>query len=143
MDYVPINIAINKALLIGGGATAWQKYQSLKRFNINVTVISLALNRNFKNEKINYKKRKYQKGDLKKYKIAYICLNDEKVKKEIRKEAQKTGTLLNFVDQPSISDFISPAVYKNRNISIAVSSAGKNVKKSIKIRNKIADSIKL
>ncbi len=56
---------------------------------------------------------------------------------QIKKDAEKLNCLVNVVDDPELCDFISPAIYKENEMTVAVSSNGQNVLKSIEWRNKI------
>lgn len=71
--------------------------------------------------------------------LIYACTNIRELNQQIKNDAHQLGRLINVVDKPDECDFVSPAIYRNKNISVAVSSNGQNVYKSIQVRNAIRD----
>lgn len=49
------------------------------------------------------------------------------------------GVLVNIHDQPELCQFVSPAVYKKVNITVAVGSNAQDVYKAIELRNTIGE----
>lgn len=143
MTYLPvsINITDKKILLIGGGKVALEKVTSLRRFTSNIHIVSEQADEVIKNSgfKITYKS--YNKTDLNDYYIVYACTNNREKNLEIKHDCENLSKLVNIVDNPKLCDFISPAIYKQNNMTVAVSSNGKEVRKSIKWRNEIREVI--
>jgi len=137
--YLPICINVNskKILIIGGGNVALQKIKLLKKFTNNIVVIAFKVSPEIKNIGCEYYERDYDASCLKGYFLVYACTNNRKLNKEIKTDANKFGLLVNVVDDPELCDFISPAIYKRKEMTVAVSSGGKDVLKSIKWRNEI------
>ncbi len=79
----------------------------------------------------------YERSDLDGYFLVYACTNNPEVNRLIQNDANECGTLVNVVDNRELSDFISPAVIKKDEMTIAVSSNGENVKKSVMWRNRL------
>jgi siroheme synthase (precorrin-2 oxidase/ferrochelatase) len=52
------------------------------------------------------------------------------------------GVLVNIHDKPELCQFVSPAIYKNGDITVAVGSNARNVYESIRIRNEIQEILK-
>lgn len=142
MDFLPIslNITNKKILFIGGGNVCLHKIHAVQQFTSNITILSI----DFLPEVIDlgfeciYKS--YEKNDLQNYSIIYACTNNREINKQIESDAKEYNALVNVADDPELCDFISPAIYKDEEISIAVSSGGKNVKKAVAIRNKLKNS---
>jgi len=125
--------------MIGGGKVAAHKLATLLRFTDNITILAPVIT----NEIINDKRLKlliksYEKPDLAHYQIVYACTNNKEVNATIKKDAHSLGILVNVADDPESCDFVSPAVYKDENITVAVGSNAQDVKKAIEIRNRIA-----
>ncbi|MFA6922615.1 MAG: bifunctional precorrin-2 dehydrogenase/sirohydrochlorin ferrochelatase [Bacteroidales bacterium] len=137
--YLPVFLDItNKSILIiGGGKIAEQKLFSISAFTDKITILSKEINDNIK--KTNFKKinKEYNTVDLYGFYIVYACTNNKEINAQIKSDAAKLNILVNVVDDPSLCDFISPAIYKEENITVAVSSSGTNVKKAIEWRNRI------
>ena len=54
-------------------------------------------------------------------------------------DCEEMGKLINVVDNPAQSDFVSPAIIKKGQMTVSVGSNSQNVIKSIELRNKIKD----
>lgn len=140
-NYLPIaiNIAGEKILIIGGGQSAWNKIKILKRFDAHVEVVALEVCEEISNSDVPYKIKPYEKSDLEGYLMFYSCTNDYELDKQIAKDGREAGVLVNIHDQPDLCQFVSPAIYQNGNIRVAVSSNATDVYASIRIRNEIKE----
>lgn len=124
-------------MIVGGGKTALQKLRTLQRFTRSITVLAVVVSNEVKRSRFAYIEKKYNQRLLKGFFLVYACTNDNKLNARIRIDAHKKGLLVNVVDDPENCDFISPAIYKKGSMTVAVSSDGRNVKKSVEWRNKI------
>jgi siroheme synthase-like protein len=138
---ISVNVADKKILIIGGGKVGFHKATILSRFTNNVTVISPRFHDGFRNLPFECVSKEYETNDLSGAFLVYICTENEQLNRQIKNEAKALGILTNVCDNPALCDFISPAVFKQENITIAVSSNAKNVFQSINIRNRIAQLI--
>ncbi len=144
MIYLPICFEISKKniLIVGGGKVALQKIKILEDFTSNITVVSLQISREIKSKSITCIKKEYSGAMLNGFSLVYACTDDKKLNKQIKDDAQKLNILVNIVDDPGLSDFISPAIFKQNNMTVAVNSNGQNVKKAIIWRNKLKEVFK-
>lgn len=144
-NYLPIsiNIANQKILIVGGGQDALKKLKILHRFNAEVEVLATTICREIKETGVKYFETNYHKKYLKNYLMLYSCVDNIALDKQIVKDCNEAGVLVNIHDKPELCQFVSPAIYKRGNISVAVSSNGQNVYESIRIRNLIQDKIQL
>lgn len=140
-NYLPIaiNIADEKILIIGGGQSAWNKIKILQRFDADVEVVALHVCDEIKNSGVPFKIKPYEKSDLEGYLMFYSCTNDYELDKQIAKDGREVAVLVNIHDQPDLCQFVSPAIYQNGNIRVAVSSNATDVFASIRIRNEIKE----
>lgn len=140
-NYLPIalNIAGEKILIIGGGQSAWSKIKILKRFDADVEVIALKVCDEIKNSGVPYTVKAYEKSDLKGFLMFYSCTNNPELDAHIARDGKEVGILVNIHDQPALCQFVSPAIYQNGDIRVAVSSNAKDVYASIRIRNEIKE----
>lgn len=136
---ISINITDKKILLIGGGCIAHQKIRFLEQFSSNICVVALAVCDQIKVKGIPFMEKPYEKSDLKDAFLVYACTNIRELNRRIKADAESIGILTNVVDNPDICDFVSPAVYKRDNYTIAVSSNAQNVHNAVIIRNKIKE----
>lgn len=142
--YLPIsfNISKKKIIMIGGGKVAVHKLSSLLKFTTDITVIAPEINNEIKNDRrLNCICKIYEKSDLLNFNLVYACTNKRDLNAEIKEDANLMGLLVNVADDPELCDFISPAIYKNENLTVAVGSNAKDVKAAIRIRNWIKEKL--
>lgn len=138
-NYLPISIDISdqKILIIGGGQSALKKIGILQRFGANLEVVAENIIEEILSSGITCFQKQYEKSDLKGYLMLYSCTNNEALDRQIALDGLEAGVLVNIHDKPSLCQFISPAIYKDGNITVAVSSNSLDVYESIRLRNLI------
>lgn len=143
MQFLPISINVTnkKILIIGGGNVATHKATILKRFVNDVTIIAPEFTEKIKQLPYSFFKKEYEPGDLKGFFLVYVCTGNHELNKQIKDDAEKFGILTSVCDDPLICDFISPAIFSEGNITIAVGSSGQLVHKSIAVRNQIKELV--
>lgn len=143
MNYLPIflNIANKNCLVVGGGDVAFRKIKFLLKYgaivqcianNFSQELISLSANNN-----LTLTCRKFAKKDIKNQFLVILATNNELLNIEVSKLAQEANILVNAVDFPAISNFISPAIVDREPLLIAISSGGKAPVLTRMIRAKI------
>lgn len=144
-NFLPIAIDVTnqKILLIGGDQSALKKLEILKRFDVEVEVLAKKICREIKESGIEYYEKEYDPKVLCNYLMVYSCTNDDVLDRKIVADAKQAGILVNIHDKPALCQFISPAIYRNKNISVAVSSNGEDVYESIRIRNLLQEYLQL
>ena len=143
-NFLPVSIDISnqKILIIGGGNSAFKKLKILQRFDAEVEIIAINVCAEIKQSGVKYVERGYEKSLLKGYFMLYSCTNNYELDKQILADGKEMGVLVNIHDQPELCQFVSPAIYNDRNITVAVGSNAENVHESIKIRNEIQEFLK-
>ena len=138
-NFLPISIDISdkKILIIGGGKSAYKKLKILQRFNAVVEVLASEVCKEIKESGIKYYEGEYNKKFLRNYMLVYSCTNNQEVDRKIVADGEKMGVLINIHDKPGLCQFVSPAIYKHGNLTVAVGSNGENVFESIRVRNMI------
>lgn len=140
---IAINIANQKILIVGGGQSAWNKLQILQRYNAEVEILAIDVCDEIKKSRVKYIEAPYNKKYLKDYLMLYSCSNNAELDRQIENDCLEKKVLVNIHDKPDRCQFVSPAIYRHGNISVAVSSNGENVYESIRIRNLIKDKLQL
>lgn len=140
-NYLPIAIDISdqKILIIGGGQSALKKISILQHFGANLEVVAENIIDGILTSGITCYKKRYEKSDLKGYMMLYSCTNNEILDSQIAQDGRDSGVLVNIHDNPALCQFVSPAIYKDGNISVAVSSNALDVNESIRLRNLIQE----
>ncbi len=134
---ISIDLSTERILLIGGGRTALKKLRILQRFDVTVEVLALEICDEIRNCGIRFRQKAYEKSDLNGYLMVYSCSNNPELDRQIAADARMTGVLVNIHDNPELCQFVSPAVWKKDNMTVAVSSNAENVNESIRMRNAI------
>ena len=139
MTFLPvcINITGKNILVVGGGRIAAHKLKTLLKFTNNIVALAPEISDEINNLNIEIIQKKYSPDFLNNFFLIYACTNNSKLNLTIKSDANKLGILVNVCDSPENCDFTSPAIFKQQNMSVAVSSNAEDVKKSIKWRNKI------
>lgn len=137
--FLPISVDITdqKILVLGGDERALKKIKILQRFGANVEVLSRKFIPEILQLGIPTFQKSYEPSDLEGYLMVYSCLNNDELDVQVLQDASHTGLLVNIHDKPHLCQFISPAVYQHKNMTVAVASNGENVFNSIKLRDYI------
>jgi siroheme synthase-like protein len=134
---VSVNITGKKILIVGGGKVGSHKAALLSRFTDNIAVISPGFEDSLGDLPVERIRKAYEKKDLEGAFLAYICTGDEALNAQVKDDAEALGILACVCDHPALCDFISPAIYKEGDVTIAVSSNARDVRRSIAIRDAI------
>ncbi len=142
--FLPIFFSLKdkRVLIVGGGNVALQKLKILLQFTRKIVVISKNIDTKIPELGVRCKKRKFKKSDLKGIDLLYICTDKKETNKKIKRLATKNRVLANTVDDKTNSDFISPAFFFYDNMTVAVSSNGEDVLKSVRWRDEIREIVK-
>lgn len=140
-NFLPISIDIStsKILIIGGGQSALKKIKILLRSNANIDVLAESFIDEIHDLNVVRIQKAYEKSDLKGYLMLFSCTDDDVADRQIAEDGREAGVLVNVHDKPGLCQFVSPAIYRDGNISVAVSSNGENVNEAIRLRNLIQD----
>lgn len=138
-DYLPIsiNIKIAHILIVGGGKVATHKAQLLNRFTDRAKVVSPVVSDELRQLPFTIIERPFQQCDLAGTDILYVCTGDRELNAQIKNMAQTAGVLASVCDDPELCDFVSPAIARHDRLTIAVGSDATDVKRSIRVRNRI------
>src|SRR6059058_1172116 len=140
--HVFLDLHGRRAVVIGGGAVAEQKVHGLVGAGAHVTVVSTdvtpALGALARRNAIEHKRRPYRRGDLKGAWLAIAATDDRGTNGAVWAEAEQLGVPLNAVDDLEHCSFIAPAVHREGDITVAVSTAGKSPALAVRLRQRIA-----
>lgn len=143
-NFLPISIDISgrKILIIGGGQSALKKIRILQRSGAHVEVVAENIIDEVYEAGVVCFRKSYDKSDLCGYLMLYSCTNNEVLDRQIAIDGKDAGVLVNIHDNPALCQFVSPAIYRDGNISIAVSSNAENVYEAIRLRDLIQQYLK-
>ena len=143
MPYYPIFIDLEgkKAIVVGGGAVAERKVETLLTCGALVHVISLeltpTLSRYAEEGKIRLLGHEFRDDVLDGAFMMIVATDDPLVNRQVGEKAREKGLLTNVVDQPSDCDFIVPSILRRGDLLIAVSTSGKSPALAKKVRKEL------
>ena len=143
MDFLPINIRISDSniLIVGGGRVATHKATILSRFTDKATVIASEVSDKIKALPFKWEERPFAPSDLQGVSLLFVCTGDHALNHQIKLMANRLGILTSVCDSPDECDFTSPAIFRSGDMTIAVASDAKDVRRSIRIRDRIKKAI--
>jgi len=138
---ISIDISSSKILIVGGGQSALKKIRILQRAGAHLEVVAENIIDEVYASGVVCHRKSYEKSDLIGYLMLYSCTNNETLDRQIAQDGREAGVLVNIHDNPALCQFVSPAIYQDGNISVAVSSNAENVYEAIRLRNLIQEHL--
>ena len=142
--YYPVSLKLEgkRCVVIGGGWGTEKRVKDLLDAGALVTLISpvasAEIEQLVKGDRIRWEARDYQPGDLEGAFLVVACPRDHSRNPEIWAEAEARGIPVNAIDDAPHCTFIFPAVHRQGDLVVAVSTAGKSPALAARIRDKIA-----
>jgi uroporphyrin-III C-methyltransferase/precorrin-2 dehydrogenase/sirohydrochlorin ferrochelatase len=131
-----------RAVVIGGGAVAEQKVLALLSAGAHVTVVSPETTPRLAELAaaggIDLRRRRYRTGDLAGAWLAIAGTDDRAANAQVWAEAEREGVLLNAMDDLDHCSFIAPAIHREGDITVAVSTSGKSPALAARLRQRVA-----
>lgn len=140
----PVNLILTgrRCLVVGGGAVAERKAESLLAAGADVTVISPALTAKLavwvEQGRSRHVARQYRSGDAAGYRLVLCATDSAAVNELAAREARQSGALVNVADTPELCDFTLPARLQRGSLSVAVSTGGQSPALARELRNELA-----
>ncbi len=130
MNWFPIFINLQDArcLVVGGGAVALRKTRQLLAFGACVSVVAPQLHDELAellhDGRVVHAGRAFESDMLANCALAIAATGDSTVNRKVSETARALRVPVNVVDDPSLCDFITPAIVQRDPIVVAVSSRG-------------------
>ena len=143
MDYYPIYLNLQNRLVvvIGGGKVAEGKVDGLLATAARVRVVSPALTpaleQLVRDQRVEHLARAYRPGDLAEAFLAISATDDSAVNEKVWLEANARNVLLNVVDDTPHCNFIAPAILRQGDLAVAISTSGKAPALAVRLREQI------
>ena len=141
-----INLENKKILVIGGGKVAAKKIEKILEYGADITVVTenvveekLLKLENVKienNQKIENDKAKIEKL-VKGYFLVIAATNNEELNENIANVCDSNGMLINNVSSKIKMNAMFGGIVKNSEFQIAISTSGKNCKRSRAMKSEI------
>jgi len=143
--YYPVFLDVNnrRCVVIGGGDLGEEKVAKLLDYGANVCVISPEINDRVHDmvddNRLSWMPRRYQPGDLDGAFIAIVTdTSDGKINKTVRDEAEERNVPLNVADVTHLCTWITPAVIRRGDVTVAVSTGGASPALARKFREELS-----
>jgi siroheme synthase-like protein len=130
-EYMPISVNLKNrpCLVVGGGAIALRKVETLMDYDTKITVVAPEIHEKLehhaKEGRITLEKRKYRSPEAGAFSLVISASDDNELNKQVYEDARGSGALVNVVDDPPHCDFIFPAVLRRDCLTTAISTDGK------------------
>lgn len=145
--YYPImlNLRGRHCLVVGGGQVATRKVQGLLECGAKVTVVAPRLAMEMavlvEDGDLTFEARDYAPGDLDGKCLVIAATDDAAVNAEVFRDAEARALPVNVVDAPALCSFIVPAIHRDGDLCVAVSTGGRSPGAAAQIRDDIASSL--
>ena len=132
MRYYPVNLNIGNrnCLVVGGGGVGTRKVTALLECDARVTVVSPKtsdhLTKLASSGAIAWRQRSYRTSDLDNMFLVIGATDDEKLNHRIHNDAEQANILCNIADRPQSCNFILPAVVRQGDLIITISTSGQS-----------------
>jgi len=141
-----VNLENKKILVIGGGKIAYKKITKILEYSANVTIVAEKIEEEkllqLENVKIVDNKRIENDKDIigelvKDYFLVIAATNDEELNENIAKICDSRGILINNISSKTEMNAMFGGIVKNDEFQIAVSTGGKNCRRSRAMKSEI------
>ncbi|MEE3355170.1 MAG: uroporphyrinogen-III C-methyltransferase [Candidatus Weimeria sp.] len=119
-----IDIDHKTFLIVGGGAVAEEKFRRLSGFTKNLVLIARDFSFNAGESRCICKD--YESSDLEGISYCIAATSDRKLNRQIAKDCEERGILVNVVDDPRLCTFIFPSLVKQKDLVAAITTTGKS-----------------
>lgn len=137
------NLKKTPVVVVGGGTVGERKIVGLLAVRAKIRLISPQatprLQGLIKAGDIEWVQRTYQAGDLADTKLVFAATDQRDVNAQVALEAKESDLFCNVADQPDEGNFHLPAVYRDDELVMAVSTGGRSPAQARIYRNKIAE----
>ncbi|HWR54582.1 MAG TPA: bifunctional precorrin-2 dehydrogenase/sirohydrochlorin ferrochelatase [Bryobacteraceae bacterium] len=141
--YYPVLLKLEgkRCVVVGGGWDTDERVRALAEAGAQVTLICPAVYDTLEGIEFRHVRRKFQPGDLEGAFLVVSCPADRSENAAIWAEAEARGIPMNAVDDAPHCTFIFPAIHRQRDLIVTVSSSGKSPALASRIRDRLAGEL--
>ncbi len=123
-----IHLDGERVVVVGAGAVAQRKIETLLEYGARVTAIAPEATERIRSfaeaGDIALIERPYEEGDLEGVLLAVVATSSQSVNEQVFEEASRLHILVNVVDVPPLCNCIVPSIMRRGQLQIAVSTVG-------------------
>lgn len=147
MAYFPFMIQMDnrRCLIAGGGRVAAGKAEQMLAFGADVTIVAPDIADKiygYECNRLHIKKRRIAETDLIGAEVVIMATSDDKLNSRYAEICRKRNILVNVVDVKKDCDFYFPAIIKQGDVVVAVSTGGKSPLLAARIKNDIRQRLR-
>ena len=127
-SYYPVFLDLEGrvAVVIGGGAVAARKAESLQKAGARVIAVAPRFSAEFEALPVELRRRGYEPDDLDGATLVIAATDDAAVNQRVAADCRERRILVNVADDAELCDFLVPAVIDRGSIQLAISTGGKS-----------------
>ncbi len=147
MQYYPVylNLEDRCCVVIGGSRHAAEKVRGLLNAGADVTVIAPKLNAELEAlveaGHITALRRNYQAGDLEGVFLVISATMDSAINAQVWEEAAVRNTLINAIDDVPHCNFIAPAIVRQGDLIVSISTSGIAPALAVRLRQRLTEEL--
>lgn len=134
--------SFGRALVVGGGAVAARKVRNLAEAEFEITVVAPVVVDEIRlASHVTVRERAWLEADLDGHALAFACTDDRAVNRAIGEAARRRGLPVLVADAQGESTFFTPAVIRDGEFQVAVSTGGASPSLAKELRTRIAEAL--
>jgi siroheme synthase-like protein len=131
-----------RALVVGGGEVATRKVRNLADAEFEVTVVAPVIHERIRlAPHVRLIEREWREDDLDGHALVFACTDSREVNNTIGNAARRRGLPVLVADRQEESSFFNPAVLRQGDVRVAVSTGGASPELAKQIRSNIAEAL--
>lgn len=143
-SYYPIfiNIKDKPVLVVGGGMVAYRKVSTLLEYGAQVRIVSPKIIPELE-ERIDgvhccWVSKEYSKEDIRDAVLVFSCTEKEAINIRVAEDANASQRLVNVIDDQEKCSFFVPAIMRQGDLTIAISTAGSSPLVASRIKKELS-----
>lgn len=136
-----IQPSLGAALVVGGGSVATRKVLALVQGGFDVTVVAPAIDERIRATGARLCQRSFAPGDTAGFALVFACTGDREANRLVGEEARAAGILVLVADAQDESTFFSPALHRDGDLQVGVSTGGASPSLAGAYRDRIAAAL--
>lgn len=138
---VMLDLRGKRCVVVGGGWGTAERVRALADAGAQVTLICAGPVDGLEGLNVRHLQRDFQQGDLEGVFLVVACPADKSRNAEVWAEAEARNIPINSVDDAPHCTFIFPAIHRQGDLVVTVSSSGKSPALASRIRDRIAHEL--
>ena len=134
--------AFGRALVVGGGFVATRKIRTLAEAEFEITVVAPEVKDEIRIAPYTtVHAREWRESDLDGHALVFACTNSREVNRAVGEAARRRGLPVLVADRQLESTFFNPAVIRDCDLQLAVSTGGASPALAKELRRRIAEAL--